>query len=162
MASGTRKTGDWGKVSRIIGGLGADMEYAQQKSLKRFALKAEAIAKGHISKQDLNWPALKPATQEKKARAGQSSKILVATSSYFQAITSYVEGETAYAGVKKTSKNEEGEVIADIARVLEFGSVSRNIEERPLWRPTFKGAMGWHVKNNSPTKYFMERMKTKV
>ena len=106
--------------------------------MKRWGLKAERIAKLHISKQDLNWRALKPKYKASKIMAKLSQNILVATSSYFGSITSYVEDETAYAGVKKEAKNKEGDVLADIAKVHEYGSETMQIPARPLWKPTFE------------------------
>ena len=84
---GTRKIGDWNKVHALIGNLAEEMYKAREMSLQRWGLKAEGIAKSHISKQDLGWEALKPETIASKVRKGQSENILVASSSYFQSIT---------------------------------------------------------------------------
>ncbi len=153
------KFGDWDAVRKTIGKLQLELEAAQQLSLQRWALKAEAIAKKHISLQDLNWKPLAPETIAAKARQGRSTKILISTSTYFQSITSYVKGDTAYVGVKKTAKNDEGQPLADIAKTLEFGSLARNLEARPLWRPTLKQVREWHYKSNDPRIYFAKRMK---
>jgi hypothetical protein len=125
-------------------------------SLARFGLKAEGIAKKHINRQDLGWRPLDPATLAQKIRAGHSENILVATSSYFQSITSWVfGGQTALAGVKRSARNEDGELLANIAAVQEFGSESAGIPARPLWKPTYEETMEWHVTNNLPSMYFM-------
>lgn len=145
-----RKIGDWNKVRKVIGGLKHNMELAQQLTLKLFALQAESIAKKHLSNQDLNWAMLEPDYVAQKIRKGQSDKILIATSTYFQAITSYVQHDTAYAGVKRGVTNEEGKEVANIAAIHEFGSMVRVIVPRPLWKPTYEATYEWMLKNNQP------------
>lgn len=157
MSGRLNKIGDWDKIQRITGALAKEMENARKISLKRWGLKAEGFAKSHISKQDLNWKPLEPATIAQKIRKGYSENILVATSSYFQSITSWSDGERAYAGVKKTAKDADGNVIADIAATHEFGSKSGKIPARPLWKPVFDETMEWFdKKENQPATIFMQ------
>ena len=153
-----RKTGDWEKVGSLISNLSNEMKKARELSLNRFGLKAEALAKGHMSRQDLNWPALKPKTISTKVRKGYSENILIATSDYFLSITSFVKGDTVYVGVKKESKNRDGRVIANIAAIHEFGAASVNIPARPLWQPTLNEAVEWHKKKNLPILIFAKRI----
>lgn len=152
-----QKVGDWKKVEMLIGNLAKEMENARQVSLKRWALKAEALAKQHMSKQDLGWTALAPKTLAAKVRKKQSTLILIATSDYFQAITSWVKDNIAYAGVKKEAKNEDGDLVADIARIHEFGA--GNTPARPLWTPAFEETLAWYVTSDStPTKIFAKNI----
>lgn len=146
---GIKKTGDWKKVEKLIGNLSKEMKDARDTSLKRFGMKAEALAKQHMSKQDLNWKPLSPVTVAGKVRAGLSENILVATSDYFRAITSWTDTGTgtAYAGVTRTVKNKDGKVIADIAKIHEYGS--KNIPQRPLWRPVLAENLDWFPKSKS-------------
>lgn len=160
--SGMKKIGEWNKVKNLIGNLAYEMKKAQIISLKQWSLKAEGIAKGHMSSQDLGWTDLQPSTLANKVRKGLSSNILIATSDYFQSITSWVdEGEyTAYAGVDKKARNAEGEVIADIAAAHEFGVDSINLPDRPLWRPTFAEVMKWYKQSDSrPDIIFVKNIK---
>jgi len=154
-----KKVGDWKRVERLIGRIDNEMRKAQMLSLKRFGLKAEAIAKTHISRQDLNWQELTPEYLEKKVREGKSENILVATSSYFQSITTYVLVDTVYSGVTRKAINKDGKIIADIAKVHEYGSKSGGIPARPLWKPTLQEVMLWHAKVNTPEMYFMKAIK---
>lgn len=150
-----KKMGDWKKVSQLIGNLSHEMEKAKETSLKRWALKAEGTAKKHMSMQDLNWQALKLKTIAAKQKRGESTATLIATSDYFQAITSWVQEGTAYAGVRKQVRNVDGEIIADIARVHEYGRIDGRIPARPLWQPTFKETLGWFSSSEStPIKIF--------
>lgn len=158
----TRKIGDWEKVGALIGNLSKEMERAVQMSLMRWGLKAEGLAKSHMSKQDLGWAALKPSTLANKVRKGYSDNILIATSSYFQSITSWVDKEsnTVYAGVKKTATDKEGNVIADIAAVHEYGSEAAGIPKRELWHPTFDEVVDWFEKSDSrPAIIFSKNIK---
>lgn len=138
-----KKIGNWKGVEKFVNNLGANMDKARIIILKRWALKAEAIAKLHINKQDLNWTKLDPKTISMKVRKGFSENILVMTSSYFQSITSWVDGDTGYAGVQKKARNEKGEELADIAATHEYGSRSGNIPARPLWQPTYNETIEW-------------------
>ena len=137
------RVGDWAGVANMVAHLTEEMNKAKELSLKRWGLKAERVSKMHISSQDLGWKPLTPAYKATKIRKGLSENILVATSSYFQSITSFVEGDTVYAGVKKEVKNKDGEVIADIAKLHEYGSQSGQIPARPLWQPTFSEVIEW-------------------
>ena len=158
--SGIRKVGDWDKVTRLIGALSKEMENARKVSLKRWGLKAEGLAKKHISNQDLGWEELSPTTLANKIRKGFSDNILVATSDYFQSITSWSDDQYAYAGVKKRATNSEGVEIADIAATHEFGSRSGNIPARPLWRPVMEETMEWYVNSDSRVdEIFMKNIK---
>lgn len=155
------RVGDWNRVTALIGNLANEMQQARTISLQRWGLKAEGLAKNHIRDQDLSWTKLKAETIATKIRKGYSDNILVMTSDYFQAITSWVyDKEVALAGVKKVAVNSEGQQIADIAAVHEFGSNSGNIPARPLWQPVFAETMEWYVKSDSrPDIIFMERIK---
>lgn len=146
-----KRIGDWEKVTALISNLQEEMVKAQITCLKHWGLKAEALAKKHIQDQDLPWAPLKPATLSEKIRKGYSENILVATSSYFQAITSWVDTDkmSATAGVKKTAQGKNGEQLADVAAVHEFGSQTAKIPARPLWQPTFEETMRWFEKSDS-------------
>jgi len=146
-----RRTGDWEKIAELVANMSQEIEKANETSLKRFGLKAEGTAKKHMSNQDLGWEALKPATLANKVRKGLSENVLIATSSYFQAITSWFDKENMAVniGVKKTAKDSDGNEIADIARVHEYGSLSGNIPARPLWKPTLDETIKWFKTSDS-------------
>ncbi len=159
MAKGSfHKIGAWRKVEVTVASIRKEMEIARMMSLKRFGLKVEAVAKGHMSKQDLNWLPLNPKYVAQKVKAGLSNNILIATSSYFQGITSFVILDTSYTGIKKHLKEEDGTFIADIARVHEYGSSSANIPARPLWKPTLNEVLIWQVKKNRPEMHLAKNM----
>ena len=156
-----RRIGDWEKAGALVANLTKEMLAARDLSLKRFGLKAEGIAKQHISAQDLDWVELKKDTTDRKIRLGYSENILVETSTYFQSITSFVEGgDLVLIGVKKTAMADDGVTeLADIAAVHEFGTQDAKIPARPLWQPTFEEAIEWHKKNNRAEDIFIARIK---
>ncbi len=157
---GIKKVGNWSKVALVIGNLANEMKLAQELSLKRWGLKAEGLAKKHITAQDLGWQKLDPKTIAEKIRKGYSENILIATSSYFQSITSWTDKNVALAGVKKGVTNQDGEEIANIAAVHEFGGRDGNMPARPLWQPVFKETMEWFVTSDStPDAIFKKNIK---
>lgn len=158
MAS-VRKIGNWNKVRALCDNLDKEMALAKKQCLMRWGLKAEAVAKGHISAQDLGWKPLKAATVSAKVKKGYSENILMMTTSYFQSITSFVKDDTAFAGVKKGSKNREGGDLISIAAVHEYGN--SKTPARPLWQPTFKETMEWTVKTNNPADILMKNLEAK-
>jgi len=155
---GFRRAGDWDRAANLIGNVGAEMLIARNKFLKQWGLKAERIAVTHMSKQDLNWVALAASTLAEKIRKGFSENILIRTSTYFQSITSWHIGNTVYAGVRKEVKDDDGNIVADIAATHEYGSRSGKIPARPLWQPTFKETQDWAA-NNSPEKMFLNTIR---
>lgn len=150
-----RKTGNWSGISRLMGTLPQTLQDARRLSLRRWSLKAETVAKMHMSAQDLGWTALKSATIAAKLRAGKSELILIATSSYFQSITSWATDDTALAGVKKGTVGKDGQLVDKVARTHEFGYEEGGIPARPLWKPTLDETMRWHFRNNRPEYLFM-------
>lgn len=151
-----KKEGDWKAVDIFLSDLKVEMQKARKQSLMRFGLRAEKIALEHISRQDLSWDPLSEQYKKFKADNGLSTDILVATSSYFQAITSWVDRTTAYAGVKRGAKNKDGEDVANIARILEYGE-----HKRPLWQPTYKEALELWAEHDKPITIFMANIKKK-
>lgn len=159
MAKKVNLIGDWNKVNAITRNLERIGKEAMKEGLAKAGLFAEGRAKSHISKQDLGWVPLKKTYKRSKQRQGFSTNILVKTSAYFQAITSYVIKNTAYVGVKKVARNKEGKEIANIAAVHEFSSSKAKIPARPLWKPTLKETETWIKRNTIFEKLVEKKLK---
>lgn len=136
--------GDWDGLIRRLQNFQHDLEIELGKTVKQTALLVESVATGHLRDQDLPWASLKSAYLERKKRGkgkasrSLSEKILIATGTYFQSITSYVEGLTAFVGVKRgVAREEDGTDVLELARIHEQGAPNANIPERSLWKPTF-------------------------
>lgn len=158
--NGLHREGEWKTVYQLVRELPVLFQESRELCLKRWALKAEAVAKKHLSSQDLQWEKLKAATVAAKIRLGQSENILIATSTYFTSITSWNTKDTAYAGVKRDVRyvTENGDAaVADIARIQEFGTT--HIPKRPLWGPTMDEVKEWHFKKNSPVDIFLSKVR---
>lgn len=156
-----QRTGDWNKVALLVKNISKEVKVAGLISVKQFALKAEGTAKTHISSQDLGWEPLKASTIAAKVRRGFSENILVETSSYFQSITSWVDEANlvAYAGVKKKVLSEDGEELADIAALHEFGSKSGAVPARELWKPTLSETRKWFFASKIMERTFKARIR---
>lgn len=151
------RVGDWDRTARLIASLNARLLKARKKSLTRFGLKAEGIAKKHMRDQDLPWAPLEPLTLARKIAKGYSENVLIASSTYFQSITSWVREDAILVGVKREVLADDGKTkLANIAAVHEFGSDSNSVPARPLWQPTLNETLEWHKKFNLPEKYFLE------
>lgn len=129
-----RQIGDFNKAKKRIDSLSKNLQNAQKEILAKVALKAEAMAVERLQSQPSDWDPLNKDYKAQKIREGYSSHTLIRTSTMFQSITSFVKGNKAYAGILKTEKNKDGESIANIAAIHEYGSVKRNIPARPIWR----------------------------
>jgi len=149
-----RRTGNWRGISRFMGELPKTLQESRQLSLRRWSLKAEGLAKGHMSAQDLGWTPLAAKTVAAKLRKGQSELILIATSSYFQSITSWATNDKALVGVRRGIRGKDGQLIEVVARTHEFGAPAKNIVARPLWKPVLDETMKWHNNNNRPEYLF--------
>jgi len=137
------KFGDWDIAVSTSSEMSATIDRSLRGTLRFVALKAERMAVKFVEDQSLQWEPLSRQYMDRKAREGLSNKILIATSTYFQSITSKAEGFVAVAGVFKQVKTKDGESVANIAQVLEFGSIARNIPPRPLWTIVFKEMHKW-------------------
>lgn len=162
------KIGDWVKVRKLTRNLKADLSEVNKKSLAKVGLFAERQAVMALQRQELDWQPLSEKYLEAKKKRGESEKILIATSTYIQSITSQVGGQmlrdangkfmgkaaqkmsgtklpenVVFAGVLKDVKDENGEEIANIAATLEYGSEKRNIPARPLWKVVYRRTGQW-------------------
>lgn len=140
MSFDIKKTGDWEQVLALSKGMASDIKKAQYIALGKVAARAEAMAVKFIRDQNLPWKKLSDKYLARKEREGLSSKIYVATSLYFQSITSTVNPQAtkAWAGISRKAKNKDGQYVSDIAKVLEYGSIKRGIPPRKLWSVVYR------------------------
>ena len=149
-----QKFGDWQKVRILVANLPKEADRINHQSLMQVGLKAERLAVKHMANQDLGWKPLNKEYLAKKIAKGGSEKTLIDTSTYFQSITSGVDGRVAMAGVFRKARHPDGRVVADIARDHEFGVKKKNLPARPLWGPVFREVSGWIKKE----KFFARRL----
>jgi len=159
MKAQFRKVGNWQGVQMLVGSLKVEMQGASEESLRQFGKETEEIVRDHISKQDLAWKALSPKYMEQKKRRGWSDLTYVRTGSYFRYIKSYIRQGSVYIGISPGARTPEGNSLAKIAKVLEFGSVLKKIAARPLWRPSFNEAFKKFKSDNRPVKILLDRLR---
>ncbi|WP_338813196.1 hypothetical protein V9L05_17850 [Bernardetia sp. Wsw4-3y2] len=145
-----KRTGDFGKANKLLSNFVENVTKAEKNILAKVALKAEQLAVDRIKSQPSEWKRLSPAYLKRKLGiAGgrlrkdgkkdrrfknKSEKILIASSTYINSITSNVSSSlVAYAGVPKNARYDNGESVAKIATVHEYGSTKKNIPARPVW-----------------------------
>lgn len=134
-----RFEGPWEAVTKLLKDVDKVMAEASLEAARKSGLMAESIAKKKLGGQTENWAPLQERTKKRKEKKGQSDAILIATSQYFQTITTWDDGKKrVLVGVKRTARTREGEPLAEVAAVHEYGSRIRNIPARPLWGPTVK------------------------
>lgn len=169
MKAHIKRIGNWPAFARLAANLTNELNRAYYLSLRRWGLKAEAIAKGHISTQDLantTWAPLSTRHLQYKSRKGYSLDTYVMTSTYFQNITTWVDrvaGE-CYVGVKRGVMHKADGVVQpldELARTLEYGFTAHNLPARPLWEPTLNETMQWHLKFNRPGTIFLDILRKK-
>ena len=138
MAGDSYFFGDWKVLEDVLRNTPNIIKKTNERSLRRVSLKAERMAVKFVRNQNLSWKPLSEKYLKAKVKAGKSNKILIGDSDYIQSITSGAKGNKAVTGVSKTAKNKEGDKIANIGMVQEYGSIARNIPARPLWSVVHK------------------------
>lgn len=141
------RIGRWDAARYLTSNIGNDINAANTIALRKISLKAERIMVKYILSQPSVWPALSPTYLEQKKRKGLSNKTLIASSSMYGSIKPFSNDKIAFAGLKRKVKNKDGEELANIAAIMEFGSKRRNIKPRPFIAPTYQAVLRWMNKN---------------
>lgn len=151
MALKIFKTGEWDKVNAKINAtyLIKGIDAANDLAMKNVVAIGERIVVKLLVSQSLSWAKLSPNTLKHKLnkKPPGSNKILIDTSTYLQAITSLVQNKVGFVGVRRLSLYKNGQSVANIAMVNEYGSKARNIPARPLFGPSKNLLMAWISKN---------------
>ena len=90
----------------------------------------------HIENQDLKWKDLNPAYLRSKEKRGYSLKTWKATGRLKKAIKVIKTPEGYFTGITGDEKYEDGTSVSMVAHIHEYGSPTRGIPARPLFRPT--------------------------
>jgi len=132
------KTGNWGGVTNIISNSTGDMNQLINITAKQIGLKTESLIVKRIKSQPSIWQPLSEKYLARKRNAkptSYSNLTLIKTGTMIGSITSSYQNMKIYAGVKKTATYADGERVANIAAVHEYGSKARNIPARQVYRP---------------------------
>lgn len=135
MSAFIKKVGKWDVAGLMTSNLKKDIPIELEVALKQVGEEGEKHMKKFIRGQLGTWLPLSPQYAQRKRNKGQSSKILLASTTMWQSITSQAVYPTVFIGVKRGKKEENGEDVANIAAIMEFGSMARNIPARPFIQP---------------------------
>lgn len=130
-----RRVGSWDIAGLLTRNLGRDITEEMQAALRQIGLEGEGMLKKYIRNQEESWEKLNDKYLAFKIRKGLSNKTLIASSTMIQSISSYATYPKVFIGVKRGKKYKNEEDVANIAAVMEFGSIKKNIPERPFLRP---------------------------
>jgi len=161
------KVGRWDVAGLFTRNLKKDIPEELKVVSRQIGLEAEALVKKYIVSQQgfsdskYKWSKLSDAYVAYKKRKKLSNKTLIATSSMVQSITSVAMYPKVFIGVKRGTKNKDGDDLTNIAATMEFGSEKRNIPERPFLRPINDLMKQKIEKENLVGKRIMEFLKKK-
>jgi len=114
--------GDWEKAKQVLGtNLGARLAQAlRQATVKNAMLLVREIKKGITSQAPGGVPfaRLAESTIERKG----SSKALIDTGFLLASVTQLILGDRAFVGLLRGTRNKEGDEMANIGAIMEFGA----------------------------------------
>ncbi|MHB9037896.1 MAG: phage virion morphogenesis protein [Armatimonadota bacterium] len=142
---GVERFGDWDKAKRLLGGdLNQRLNLAiRAATIKNALLLVREIKRG-IRDQAPGGKQFAPLAQVTIERKG-SSKALIDTGFLLSSITQKIMSDGAFVGLLKTSVSEDGENVASIAAIMEYGCTINHpsgavivIPPRPFLHPTME------------------------
>ncbi len=151
---GAKRFGDWDRAkARLAGGLGKRFELAiRQATIKNALLLVREIQKG-IRDQAPGGKQFEPLAEVTIKRKG-SSKALIDTGFLVNAITQKITSDGAFVGLLRTSIREDGESVANVGAIMEYGATINHpsgavivIPARPFLHPTMEKYLDQVVSN---------------
>jgi hypothetical protein len=117
----------------------------------------------HIEKNNLPWKPLNPKYLEWKREQGLWRKTWKATGQLKGDIEVIKTPTGWWAGILGTKKYSDGTLVSLVAIVLEYGSPTKNIPARPLFRPTRRKMLGnikkfVRTENSKHVKYLVNKI----
>jgi len=146
--------GDWEKAKQVLGSnLGARLAQAlRQATVKNAMLLVREIKKGITSQAPGGVPfvQLAQSTIERKG----SSKALIDTGFLLASVTQLILGDRAFVGLLRGARNKEGDEMANIGAIMEYGATINHpngaviiLPPRPFLHPVMEQYRGEIVKN---------------
>lgn len=156
-----QRIGRWDLAGLITANLKHDIEDNNLVVNKKIGLMLERFVVKWIKRQPSLWSPLNPKYKQWKIKAGYSELTLRKTGTLVNNITSKATKDDIFCGVKREVKNKDGDSVANIAAIMEFGSVKRNIPPRPFLEPAMRW-MGMKIRSEKIyEKYLMEHIRRK-
>jgi len=119
-------------------GLDRRLKIGIKAALRALLELADRVATKHLDSQDLNWAELNEDYLKWKIKHGYSEQIYTMTGTYRGNISIWMspDGFLGAVGVKRTVEHPDGGKVYQLGFILEYGSDSRGLPARQLWRPT--------------------------
>jgi len=149
-----RRFGNWDKAKQVLGSnLGARLAQAlRQATVKNAMLLVREIKKGITSQAPGGVPfaRLAQSTIERKG----SSKALIDTGFLLASVTQLILGDKAFVGVLRGARNKEGDEMANIGAIMEYGATINHpngaviiLPPRPFLHPVMEQYRDQIMKN---------------
>jgi hypothetical protein len=134
-------TGDWAKALHILNDIDKKYEKVRKRALSKVGVYLKGKVMRGIRDQKPGGKPYKKLHKFTKQRKG-SSKAMIDDTDFITSITYKLDGDILFVGVLKQAVDGEGNVLADIAAVHEFGT---EIEVTTKMR-NYLHAIGLHLK----------------
>ena len=137
---GARKVGDWSGARRLTREMKGVISDSNTRTLMQIGLITERKVIKFIQSQPGIWPALNEKYKARKIAMGESNLMLRRSGQYINNISSWVDAPVpqVFIGVKKTVTDDEGNELANIGAIMEFGSKKAGIPARPHFNPVHR------------------------
>lgn len=154
--------GDWERTEYMLKNIELAISLGNKAALLSASNKIKRIVRRNIRENggSIGWPPVSENYAEFKSSLGYDPNNLYhLTGIYYRNITIWSNAGVYYVGLKNHTRNTftGGRItLIQIAKILEAGSFVRNIQPRPLWKPSFrqfggtlrlKGLIIWHIRN---------------
>jgi phage gpG-like protein len=153
---GISRSGDWDKAKRLLtNGFNQRLALAIRKAtIKNALLLVREIQRG-IRSQAPGGKQFAPLAEVTIKRKG-SSKALIDTGFLVNSITQKIMSDGAFVGLLRTSISKDGESVANIGAIMEYGATINHpsgavivIPPRPFLHPTMEKNRNQVIKNYS-------------
>lgn len=121
---GVERFGDWNMVkAKLNGSMGARLTMAiRQATIRNALFLVREIQKGIRNQAPGGEPFVKLAESTIERRKRKSTKALIDTGFLINSITQKIVDDTAFVGLLRTSINKDGESMANIGAIMEYGA----------------------------------------
>lgn len=126
---------------KALNEIGQDNEQFVNRLTEGMAREYKKRLLSHIEKNDIKWKALSPKYLEHKKKNALYLKTWKATGQLKGEIVVMKTASGWWTGILGTQKYPDGTSVSLVAMVLEYGSPTKNIPARPLFRPTRRKMM---------------------
>lgn len=163
------KVGDWPRTQRFLREVGPVTVRGYTLGQLAFAKKMFNRVRKNIRENGgtIGWAPLSSSYADYKSRLGKDpNNLLVLTKLYYNSITIWNKNGIYYVGVKHgiryPDRSNGGLTVGQVAKILEVGSIARNLPARPLWGPSFRQLGGKQAIRKTLVWYIRRQIRTEL